>query len=326
MIVLRFGPDDALRCRFAVSPLWETLAAVRLTHVDGHRRPIYQPWLAEHADAVSRPELEPLRAVQPHAGETPDFLSPPPRTTRPRFADEIARVRAAPLRRVARELRASRDSPGNRHADYVNDLLADPAAARTVLADAIEAAWTALVEPDWAAISRVLDDDVAYRGQQLTSGGLAALFDDLHPNLSWTDGQLIGSQPFNYDRHLDGAGVLIVPSVFFWPHLALVVDPAYQPTIIYPARGAARLWTDAPPPPDGLARLLGRTRATLLAALDPAATTTELAGQYGLALATVADHLTALRAGGLAVGRRTGRRVQYRRTELGQALLDAATE
>jgi hypothetical protein len=28
-LTLRFGPEDLLRCRFALSPLWETTNAVR---------------------------------------------------------------------------------------------------------------------------------------------------------------------------------------------------------------------------------------------------------------------------------------------------------
>ena len=160
----------------------------------------------------------------------------------------------------------------------------------------------------------------------MTTGGLAALFDDLHPTLRWDDGRLLATRYRDHDRDLAGAGLLLTPSVFNWPHLAIFVDPAYQPTLVYPARGTGRLWTDSAPPPDTLARLLGRTRATILAALDPPATTTELATQYGLALATVADHLAALHHSGLADRRRVGHHVRYRRTELGQSLLDASTD
>lgn len=185
-------------------------------------------------------------------------------------------------------------------------------------------AWTALIEPDWPVISRVLDDDIAYRGQQLTSGGLAQLFDDLHPTLSWEGNQLVASRYREQDSELTGQGLLLVPGVFAWPYLVMVVAPGYQPTLVYPARGAARLWSDAPAPPDPLARLLGRTRATLLVALDPPATTSALAAQYGLALGTVAEHLAALYGAGLVSRRRTGHQVHYRRTEVGQAVVDAS--
>lgn len=326
MTALRFGKTDTLRCRFAVSPLWETLAAVRILHDDPQRRPLYLPWLAATAHAAADLDVDVLRSVQPRAGHTPDFLAPPPASSAPCFADELARVRAASSDQVRTELIRSRDMPVNPLGHRIDELLDHPSGAAQELADAIERAWTTLVQPDWPRIRRVLDDDVAHRGQQLTTGGLAALFADLHPTLVWHDDALIATRYRDVDRDLGGDGLLLVPSVFDWPGLVLIVDPAYQPTLVYPARGTARLWTDTPPPPARLARLLGQTRATVLAALDPPATTTDLADQYGLALATVADHLAALRNTGLANRRRSGHQVHYRRTELGQALLDAGID
>jgi DNA-binding transcriptional ArsR family regulator len=325
MTALRFGETDALRCRFAISPLFETLAGVRLI-ARHHRRSVYDPWLEAKAAAVAALDLDPLHVVQPHIGHTPDFLAPPPRERTNSFEAELPRVRATARTRIVTELKRSRDEPVNPRAEQINRMLTDPLAARDQLADTIAQAWTTLIEPDWPAIHRVLEDDIAYRSTQLTSGGLAALFDDLHPNLVWHDNQLIAARYDDQDRDLAGAGLLLMPSAFTWPHLLLIVDRPYQPTIVYPARGIARLWTDTPPPPDRLARLLGRTRATLLTALDPAATTSELALQYGLALATVGEHLTVLDSAGLASRRRAGHKVHYRRTELGQALIDASVD
>jgi DNA-binding transcriptional ArsR family regulator len=225
---------------------------------------------------------------------------------------------------VRTELIRSRDELSNPAAPAINQMLQDLAGTRERLADEIESAWITLIQPDWPLISRVLEDDIAYRGRQLTDGGLAGLFDDLHPTLAWEDDRLVATRYRSEDRDLTGQGLLLVPGVFAWPYLVIVADPAYHPTLVYPARGAARLWSDAPAPPDPLARLLGRTRATLLVALDPPATTSALAAQYGLALATVAEHLSALYDAGLATRRRTGHQVHYRRTEVGQAVVDAS--
>ncbi|QNE22088.1 winged helix-turn-helix transcriptional regulator [Kribbella qitaiheensis] len=303
--------------------MWETMSAVRV--LGGQRsRPLYSPWVAAKADKTAGLDLRMLRAVQPRSGYTPDFLTPPPKASRARFETEIARVRSTPLHQVRAELIQSRDGRDNPGAPAINRMLEDPAAAREGFAVEIEAAWHALIEPDWPMISRVLEDDIAYRGQQLTSGGLAKLFDDLHPTLSWENDQLITSQFREQDRELTGEGLLLVPGVFGWPYLVVITAPEYQPTVVYPARGAARLWSDAPAPPDSLATLLGRTRATLLVALDPPATTSALAAQYGLALATVAEHLAALYGAGLVSRRRTGHQVHYRRTDVGQAVVDAS--
>lgn len=323
MAVLKFSQADALRCRFGTSPVWETMSAVRVLNLHQYR-PLYSPWVASKAELAAKLDLSLLRAVQPRAGFTPDFLTPPPRASRAKFATEIARVRSTPLDRVREELIWSRDALKNPGGPVIDRMLSDPAGAREQLADQIESAWETLIKPDWPMISRVLDDDIAHRGEQLTSGGLARLFDDLHPTLTWEDGQLVAARQRSPDRELTGQGLLLIPGVFAWPYLVMVVAPSYQPTLVYPARGAARLWSDVPAPPDPLATLLGRTRATLLVALDPPATTSALAAQYGLALATVAEHLAALHGAGLATRRRSGHQVHYRRTEVGQAVVDAS--
>ncbi|TWD83397.1 hypothetical protein FB561_4559 [Kribbella amoyensis] len=323
MTVLRFSQADTLRCRFGLSPLWETMSAVRVLHSRRHR-PLYAGWVAAKAETAAKLDLGMLKAVQPRTGFTPDFLTPPPKASRARFGTELARVRATPLDLVRSELIRSRDELGNPGGPQIDRMLADLAGTRERFADQLETAWTALVEPDWPMLSRVLEDDIAYRGQQLTTGGLARLFDDLHPTLSWQGDQLVAAKYREPDHELTGQGLLLVPGVFAWPHLVAVVGPSYQTTLVYPARGAARLWSDAPAPPDPLARLLGRTRATLLVALDPPATTSALAAQYGLALGTVAEHLAALTGAGLAARRRTGHQVHYRRTEVGQAVVDAS--
>lgn len=322
MTVLRFTQKDALRCRFGASQLWETMSAVRVLHGLKHRQ-LYLPWVAAKREAAAQLDLRGLKALQPRVGFTPDFLTPPPKASRAKFATEIARVRSTPLDRVRAELTRSRDELNNPAAPEINRMLEDPAGARERLADEIETAWTTLIRPDWPLISRVLEDDIAYRGRQLTDGGLAGLFDDLHPTLTWEDDRLIAARYRDQDRaHRPGtpprSGRLPVavprdgrrPDV---PTDSRLPSARSRPALVRRARS-----------PDPLARLLGRTRATLLVALDPPSTTSALAAEYGLALATVAEHLAALHDAGLASRRRTGHQVHYRRTEVGQAVVDAS--
>jgi Family of unknown function (DUF5937)/Bacterial regulatory protein, arsR family len=321
MTVLRFGDGDALRCRFAVSPLWETHAAVRVMY-GHHRRPIYAPWVTRHEGDAAAADLEVLRATQPHVGYAPDFLTPPPVAGTTSFARELERVRRTPLDRVTVELSRCHDQSTNPLAHVLEPLITDPAVALDRLVEALQTAWRMLLEADWPQVRRVLGDDVAYRGICLTTHGLAGLFDDLHPNLAWRDHQLIAADAGDESRDLAGRGLLLVPSAFNWPHLSVIIDPPYQPTVVYPARGTALLWSKTPPPPDRLARLLGRTRSTILAGLDEPASTTGLALHHGLSLAAVSEHLAALHGAGLAAKRRTGHQIHYRRTPLGQALID----
>jgi DNA-binding transcriptional ArsR family regulator len=326
MTRLRFSESDALRCRFTVSPLWETHAALRVVY-GPHRRPLYDPWLAQRRQAADAADLGLLRATQPHTGYAPDFLSPPPLASNTSVETELDRVRRTPLERVAAELARCRDqAPANPGAATLDPLVSDPAHAIELFIEVLQRAWHALVEPDWPAVRRILDDDIAYRGECLVRDGLAGLFAELHPGLSWQDGELVASRSADADRDLAGRGLLLVPSAFNWPHMSVIADPDYQPTVVYPARGVARMWSGPPSPPDRLARLLGRTRASILAALDQPATTTGLAAYLGLGLGTVSEHLGTLHDAGLAGKRRAGHQIRYWRSPLGQSLVDAVTD
>jgi DNA-binding transcriptional ArsR family regulator len=101
----------------------------------------------------------------------------------------------------------------------------------------------------------------------------------------------------------------------------VITVPPWQPALLYPARGVAELWTSAAKPNDALAGVLGRTKATLLAALDEPASTSALATWLALSKGTVSEHLTALRSAGILTTVRRGHSVHYRRTELGDALM-----
>jgi DNA-binding transcriptional ArsR family regulator len=94
----------------------------------------------------------------------------------------------------------------------------------------------------------------------------------------------------------------------------------WLPGVIYPARGIATLWEQAPAAHEGLARLLGGSRAAMLADLAAPRSTVELARRVSLSPATASHHLAALRDGGLVTARREGRFVLYARTPLGDAL------
>ena len=88
--------------------------------------------------------------------------------------------------------------------------------------------------------------------------------------------------------------------------------------------GVAQLWEAPADQLDPLADLIGKARATLLAALG-LPRTTQLAGQLGISPSTVGQHLKILNHAALADAQRRGRMVLYRRTAAATALL-AATQ
>ena len=123
-----------------------------------------------------------------------------------------------------------------------------------------------------------------------------------------------------------GRGISLIPCVFVWPKVDVLVEPGYQPTLAYPPRGAANLWTASSPRESNgtaLGAALGDSRASVLKCLLPAPTTTmELSQQLRLAPAAVSAHLSRLKVAGLVEPHRSGRKVYYRLSSAGESLLE----
>jgi DNA-binding transcriptional ArsR family regulator len=322
-LALRFGPEDLLRCRFALSPLWETMNAVR-TLADPRRHGYHLPWLRQVQPQLPRLELTPLLAVQPQRGYTPDFLTPPPRSPLVTIDQELDRVRSTPADEVALELRRTAAEREGAPPAALRALLANPAAAPERLAELLERCWRALLAPHWERIRDLLDGDITFRARRLADGGLERLFADLDPSIRFHGDTLAVGGRGQGNRDLAGEGLVLMPSVFSWPGVVLMLDQPWQPTLIYPARGIAGLWQPpAGQPPAALARLLGRTRAKLLLALAEPASTAVLARRLGQSPSGVSEHLCALRDAGLLTSHRVRHQVIYERTPLGIAIAGA---
>ncbi|MGW0770987.1 DUF5937 family protein [Streptomyces sp. NPDC002676] len=319
--LLHFGEDDFLRCRFAVSPLWETQEAVRtLKRPDRHG--YHVPWLRRIRTAAAGLDLAPLWLLMPRRGHSPDWLGAPPIGPAATFEEELAAVRAADPE-AAREdtARSLACTPGALESPRGRAWLADPARMVRELADAMAEAWRVLVEPDWPRLRALLEADVAFHSRRLAEVGLGALLPELDARLSWNGRTLTHTYHGEYTRDLDGQGLVLMPSVFSWPDVISGFDPPWQPTVVYPARGICGLWTEpAERAPEALVRLLGRNRAAVLAALDEPASTSTLAHRLRLAPSSVSAQLGVLRDAGLLISRRYGHQVLYERTPLGLAL------
>ncbi|MFC4331394.1 DUF5937 family protein [Streptomyces andamanensis] len=318
---LRFGDDDLLRCRFALSPLWETQEAVR-TLGRPDRLGYHPHWLRSTGEAARGLDLGLLRLVMPRRGHSPDFLGPPPLGPAATFEEEIAAVRAADPVAAREDLaRSLADTPGALRSPGGRALLADPARAVRELADLLEAAWHVLVEPEWPRLRALLEADIVFHSRRLAEVGLEALLPELDRRLSWDGRTLTVDRHGEYGRDLGGQGLVLMPSVFSWPDVISGFEPPWQPTLVYPARGLAGLWTEpGAAGAQALVRLLGRGRAAVLAALADPATTSDLAHRLRLAPSSVSAHLAVLRDAGLLTSRRYGHRVLYERTPLGMAL------
>jgi DNA-binding transcriptional ArsR family regulator len=235
----------------------------------------------------------------------------------------MAEIRATPPGQVAEDLRRCRTTLTGQALDAVDTMLTEPAAARDLLAGQLQAAWEHLVAPFWPRVQAVLDADVAHRSRQLTHHGLRPMLEGIDARISWGDGTVNVSDGMDLTVELGGRGLVLLPSAYIWPGVAVIVDAPWQPTIVYPARGIADLWQQAAPAPDALIRLLGRTRALLLARLDQPASTSALAAVHGLSPSGTSRHLIAMRDAGLITGTRHGHEIRYARTRLGTELTRA---
>jgi hypothetical protein len=322
---MRFAAEDLLRCRFAISPLRETQGAIRtLSRPDRHG--YHLPWLRQVRTAAARLDLTPLRLLSPEHGYAPGFLHPLPDAPLATLEDELATIRATPPETARRQIAAAlAQTPGADRMRGGRALLADPVGAVRRLAGIYEQVWTALLLPHWPRLRAVLEADVAYHARRLADGGMQRLFTGLHPKLSWSDGALTVTGPAS--GHVPqlpqpaGQGIVLVPSVFFWPEAGTAFDPPWQPTVVYPARGIGGLWAESGPAAStALIRLLGANRAAILTGLDSPTTTTALAHRHAMAMSSVSAHLVVLRDAGLLASRRYGHQVLYERTPLGVAM------
>jgi DNA-binding transcriptional ArsR family regulator len=314
-----FSIDAVLHVRFGISPLGEVARAARAI-ASPVRDTSHFRWLRQHRDLVQElhhdEDLSPLLVLLAERSPMPAFLTPPPATPLADIEEELSAVRQTPPREARAELERAL---AGRELEGPLRVLRSPEAPRR-LADALAALWRKLLEPSWPTICELLERDVACRARRLADGGLTRLFEDLAPPVALRGHELHVRQHPSATVALDGVGLLLSPSAFVAPRVAMLLEP---PALVYPARGTAALLgqgTEANGP--ALSRLIGATRAQILGLLEEPSTTTALAQRLRRSPGNVADHLAVLLRAGLVARRRAGRRVLYGRTALGQATLD----
>jgi DNA-binding transcriptional ArsR family regulator len=318
VIEWRFTPDDVARIRFAFSPLFELVMSLIVLRTPASHS-LHLPWVRATRPLVATLDLSELFALVPVRGPTADFLAPPPDSPLPDFAEELEQVRATPPDRVAAELAEVPGLPES----AAERVRRDPEAAIGRLAGTLQAYWDIALAGHWPQIQALLEADVLWRSRRLAAGGAAALFEDLHPTITWHGDRLTAADPWQYSGSLSGEGLLLVPAVMTWPGVRKMIEP-YQPQLAYPARAIGTLWeTGAPRPPHALAALIGQTRAAMLTALAEPCSTTALARRLQVTPGAVSQHLSVLLGAGMVTRSRVGRLVLYRRTRTGDMLAAA---
>ncbi|MET7708166.1 winged helix-turn-helix domain-containing protein [Micromonospora sp. NPDC005413] len=332
MLKIHFSGEDILRTRVApaADPVWELVLSLHVLQ-GRNRDPLTANWRRTvsrglRQDAASD-QLRLLFALNPPRGYFPDFLTPYASVDGFEAGlDALRRTPAELLHRDLSVLAAENQLPSSAAA-----LARGEVAALHHLAESMEQYRSLAIGPYWSRIQAAVAADRARRARALLDDGVEGLLTSLRPAMRWEGGVLeVRQYPHSRELHLDGRGLLLVPSFFCAATPVALLDPALPPVLVYPVdrlgglasvdgaggapSGAAR---------DSLAALLGRTRAAVLQASDEGCTTGEVARQLNISPAAASQHATVLRNAGLLVSHRDRNSVLHTLTPLGRAMLDA---
>jgi DNA-binding transcriptional ArsR family regulator len=327
MITYILSLDDALRCRFAISPVSEVVHLARaMARPRIYREGAHVAWLKRQRTAVAdlqrEHDLRPLLVILGSSSYYPDFLTPSHQQAVADIGDEFAAMRATGKTDARRQIAFSLARLETVVDQDVGRQLRDRAVLDR-LVSLLEAVWSHLVAPEWRRLQDILERDVLYRSRALARGGFAHFAADLNPLVTLHEQRLTVQAKTEATRVLDGQGLTLQPSAFVWPFVGTMVCPAHPATLIYPARGVASLFWEPNDEDAALASLIGPTRAQILQELALPSHTQSLSRRFARSPGNIADHLKVLRQTGLVTRARTGRQVTYSRTPLGDALVAA---
>ncbi|RAN95221.1 ArsR/SmtB family transcription factor [Micromonospora saelicesensis] len=330
MLKIHFSGEDILRTRVApaADPVWELVLSLHVLR-GRTRDPLTANWRRSVARDLrqdsSSEQLRLLFALNPPRGYFPDFLTP--YASVEGFEAGLDALRSTPVELLHRDLSVL--AAENQLPSSAAALARGEVSALHHLAESMEQYRSLAISPYWSRIQAAVAADRARRARALLDGGVEGLLTSLRPAMRWESGVLeVRSYPHSRELHLDGRGLLLVPSFFCAATPVALLDPALPPVLVYPvdrlgalvsaddsaASGAAR---------ESLAALLGRTRAAVLQASDEGCTTGEVARQLNISPAAASQHATVLRNAGLLVSHRERNSVLHTLTPLGRAMLDA---
>jgi DNA-binding transcriptional ArsR family regulator len=332
MLKIHFSGEDILRTRVApaADPIWELVLSLHVLQ-GRNRDPLTAHWRRSvfrglRQDVASE-QLRLLFALNPPRGYFPDFLTP--YASVDGFEAGLDALRRTPTELLHRDLSVL--AAENQLPSSATALARGEVAVLHHLAESMQQYRSLAISPYWNRIQAAVAADRARRARALLDGGVEGLLTSLRPAMRWEGGVLeVRDYPHSREMHLDGRGLLLVPSFFCASTPVALLDPALPPVLVYPvdrlgglapADGIGAAPSSATR--DSLAALLGRTRAAVLQASDEGCTTGEVARQLNISPAAASQHATVLRNAGLLVSHRERNSVLHTLTPLGRAMLDA---
>ncbi len=266
----------------------------------------YGPWRSAIRGQI--PELtRPLAQLLPVHGWIPDFLTPSI-VDHHDGADVLEGITATSRHQIAAELRIL--AGHHRLPSWASSLAQGDADTMKALTTAMAAYHKVAIAPHVQRMQAALDSDLAHRTTILAQHGVGALLHSLHPALRWEPPVLTIPATHDSDVHLEGRGLVLVPTVFCGPTPRFLPNPDDIPVLAYqlpfdpdtgpftnPAPGHHRKAID---------KILGASRSRILHLIHttPGLTTGQLAQRADLSLASASEHTTALRHAGLITSHR----------------------
>jgi DNA-binding transcriptional ArsR family regulator len=320
---IHFTADDLARVRVAngPDPMWESVLSMHLLQTQRGAR-VFSGWRKESRSRLGASAL-PLLALNPAAGAFPDFLTPAGGTTD--LEAGVDAMLSAPRGRVRAELEALCSVPSMR--PWISAVAGTELDAMKELGRLFRSYFATAISPIWGTVVAQVEAERRRMAQAFLAAGPGEVLTSVSTDSTWNPPVLEIGYPVDRDLHLDGRGILIIPSYFCWRDVVTLIDPALPPVLVYPLRTPFTA-SGRPVRHCGddreLSALLGFTRATVLRALETPCTTSELGRRAGASVTSASQHAAVLRRSGLITTVRHGGAVIHSLTALGAALLRAS--
>jgi DNA-binding transcriptional ArsR family regulator len=307
--------------------MWEIALSLHLLRTRA-RSLAFDPWRrqvqAAVVDAGAQSQLSMLMTIDPPASYFPDFLTPSGYGGG--LAEGIEAIRSTPASQFREQLTLLAGT--RRLGSSIRPLANGESAAVARLCDALKSYHDLAIGPFRRRIDYRIAEVRNRHHHQLSTGGSEALLRSLAPLFRWQYPVLELPFPKDFDLHLNGRGLLLVPSFFCVDTPVTYFDPELPPTLVYPISHDPR-WalTSEIQAGGSLALLIGESRARILEDIASAgpSPTHVLADRLHVSAPTISYHTKVLREGGLIGSERDGPAVVHHLTPLGTTLLYGAT-
>lgn len=330
---------DISRIRFAYSPLTELTMSYRILR-GNWQYGLYWRWMEEASHAIHGLDFPFMDALITKADRTrlapnipkgyiADFLTPPPMHSVTDIEDEFQQLQQLSPDLIRECVHLMMELYGEDEA--LCYLMAYPRDGMACLMDELRLYWRRTLAHHWPRLMTLLENDILHYSRLMSVDGVATIFSQINPKMSYADGMLrwgldgpsdCGLHPLWKNKHtLNQQGLLFVPLIFGATALFHQLNEPWQPALLYTARGAGNWYQSPSDTSEALELTLGATKAHVLLALQTPTSTSDLAHALSLSAGAVSQQLGKLHEAGLVDSNRNGRRVYYRLSDRGEKLI-----